>query len=146
MARKQRATAGEYNRLGVTFFESGAVDLALEQFRLATKRAPWVSSYWLNLGVALLEKNQQNEAESALEKAIKLDPRCQAAFYYLAQLYKRRGDKNAMRDAYSKVIAMDPHTYLADRAREYLEDRPFKVTLAIGGENESQENGSDSEF
>jgi len=111
----------EHNQLGVSFFESGAVDLAVEQFTLATKRAPWVPSYWLNLGVALLDKDALDEALSALEHALALKPNNQSAYYHLAQLYKKRGNDEAVRGAYEKVIELGPGSYMAQCAREYLE-------------------------
>jgi tetratricopeptide (TPR) repeat protein len=127
MAIKTRAprikgTASQHNQLGVTFYESGAIDLAIEEFRRATKRVPWVATYWLNLGAALLDKDKGEEAESALRRALRLKPNSQSAYYHLAQLYKKRGDQAATRAAYEKAIELGPHTHLADQAREYLEN------------------------
>jgi hypothetical protein len=42
VSRRRRARGFEHNQLGVTFYRSGALDLAIEQFELATRRAPWV--------------------------------------------------------------------------------------------------------
>jgi tetratricopeptide (TPR) repeat protein len=128
MARRTKAHAFEHNQLGVTFFQSGAIELAIEQFMKATRRAWWVPSYWLNLGVALLDKGELDEAESALMRAIALNPRSQSACFHLAQLNKKRCDEGAVRRAYEKTIELRPHTYLAQR-REYLEGwRPRIIT------------------
>ncbi|MER3426509.1 MAG: hypothetical protein C4334_00195 [Pyrinomonas sp.] len=121
MARKRRARGSEHNQLGVTFYRSGALDLAIEQFELATRRAPWASSYWLNLGVALLSKGILDEAEAALSRALELDGESQSGYFHLAQLYEERGDEAAARGAFKKVIDLDPRTHLAQRARERLE-------------------------
>ena len=121
MRRRTKARSFEHNQLGVTFFQSGAIDLAIEQFSLAIKRAPWVPSYWLNLGIALLEKDVLDEAQSALQRTIALQPDNQSAYYHQAQLYKKRGNEQAVRSAYEKAIELNPHSYLAQRAREYLE-------------------------
>lgn len=121
MSIKKKAHSYQHNQLGVTFFESGALDLAIEQFRLATKRAPWVPSYWLNLGVALLEKGSLDEALVALQQAVALKPNNQSAYYHLAQLYKKLGDDEAVRSAYEKTIELGPYSRLARHAREYLE-------------------------
>lgn len=130
MPLRTKARSFEHNQLGVTFFQSGAVDLAIEQFRLAIKRRSWVPSYWLNLGIALLDKGVLDEANSALERALALQPDSQSAYYHLAQLYKKRGDESAVRNAYEKTIELGPRTYFADRAREYLQGwRPRIVTL-----------------
>jgi Flp pilus assembly protein TadD len=117
MARK-RVTASQHNQLGVTFFQSGAVDLAIEQFTRATKRAPWVATYQLNLGVALLERGEVDEAAAALERCLKLNPQSQSAYFHLAQIHTKHGDKLSARAAHLKVIDIDPETHFARRARE----------------------------
>lgn len=136
MARRTRAHAIEHNQLGVTFFQSGAIDLAIEQFRLATQRAPWVSSYWLNLGVALLDKDLPEQAEAAFQRTLTLNPKSQSAYFHLAQLYKKRGDEAAARRAYAQVIEIDPYTYLAQRAREHNEGWRPRIIFGVG-RNES---------
>lgn len=129
MVRKTRGTAQEQNQIGVTFFQAGAIDLALEQFKSATKRAPWVASYWLNLGVALLEKKKLDDAQIALERSISLQPKSQGAYYHMAQLYRERGDEETMRVWYQKSIELDPYTYLAQRAREIIEGRRPRIIV-----------------
>jgi Tfp pilus assembly protein PilF len=121
MRRRVRALAVEHNQLGVTFYRSGAIELALGQFTLATRRAPWVSSYWLNLGVALLDKDELDEAEAALKHAIEQNRRSQSAYFYLAQIHEKRCDDLATREFYQRAIELAPHTHLARRARERLE-------------------------
>ncbi len=127
---RTKARSFEHNQLGVTFFQSGAVDLAIEQFRRALKRAPWVPSYWLNLGIALLDKGVLDEAQSALQRAIKLQPDSQSGYYHLAQLYKKLGNEQAVQSAYKKAIEINPHTYLAHRACEYLEDWHPRIIIS----------------
>jgi Tfp pilus assembly protein PilF len=133
MARKIIATAFECNQLGVTFFRCGAVDLAIEHFKCATKRAPFVSSYWLNLGVALLEKGILTEAAEALEKAISINPENQSAYFHRAQLHKKFGHEVSVRCNYEKVIEIKSDTRLAQLAREYLEGwRPRIIRGGLG--------------
>jgi tetratricopeptide (TPR) repeat protein len=90
MARQTKARAVEDNQLGVAFFQSGAIELAVEQFRRAARRASWVSTYWLNLGVAPLEGGELDEAESALRHALKINSKSQSAHFHLAQLHAKR--------------------------------------------------------
>ncbi len=136
MARRTKARACEHNQLGVSFFQSGAIDLAIEQFKVATKRAPRVPSYWLNLGVALLDKGSLVAAEASLKRTLSLNPQSQSAYFHLAQLYKSRGeDDAAVRDAYEQAIALDPHTYLAQRAREHIEGWRPRIIRRTGHEN-----------
>src|SRR2546426_7159270 len=137
MARRTKARGFEHNQLGVTFFQSGAIELAIEQFTKATRRAWWVSSYWLNLGVALLGKGELDEAESALKRAIALNPKSQSAYFHLAQLNKERGDDAAVRSAYHKAIELGPCTHLAQRAREYLAG--WRPRIITGIANKSSE-------
>jgi len=121
MSSRKRATARQHNQLGVTFFQSGAIDLAIEQFTRATKRAPWMATYWLNLGVALLDRGEVEQAETALKKSLELDPGSQSTYFHLAQLHSKRGDRSSANAAYLKVIELNAHSYLAQRARELTE-------------------------
>lgn len=141
MGRKTQATAQEYNRLGATFYQAGAIDLAIEQFKIAARRAPWISSYWLNLGAALLDKAMLDEAESALNRAVSLNPESQSAYYHIAQLQKMRGDEKAVRLAYEKTIELDPYTYLAQRARERLEGWRPRFIIAVENESKVKKSG-----
>lgn len=125
---QKRATARQSNQLGVTFFQSGALELAIEQFMRATKRAPWVPTYWLNLGVALLERGAVNEAEAALERCLNLNPQSQSAFFHFGQIHIKRGDYSSAEASYLKVIELDPSTHLAQRAHEFIEGwRPHLI-------------------
>lgn len=126
---RTKAFAFEHNQLGVTFYQSGALDLALDQFKRATKRAPWVASYWINLGVALLDKGLLDDAESALKRAIELNPQNQSAYFHLAQLSDKRNDDAASRGLYQRAIELGPDTHLAQRAREHLEG--WKPTIKV---------------
>lgn len=119
--RRTKPRSFSHNQLGVTFFQSGAIELAVEQFTLAKRRAAWVSTYWLNLGVALLEQNELDKAEAALSRALKLNPQSQSAHFHLAQIHTKRGDETAARNAYQQVITLDPLTRFAQRAREHNE-------------------------
>jgi len=121
MARRTRGKASEHNQLGVSFFQSGSLDLAIEQFTRATKRAPRVATYWLNLGVALLDRGELDQAKTVLEKSLKLNPQSQSVYFHLAQIHTERGDDSSARAAYLKVIDLDPRTHLAQRARELTE-------------------------
>ena len=123
MGRRTRAKASEHNQLGVTFFQSRSIDLAIEQFIQATKRAPWVATYWLNLGVALLDRGKVDEAKTALDKSLKLNPQSQSAYFHLGQIHTKRGDDASSREAYLKVIDLNSSTDLARRARELTEGR-----------------------
>ncbi|WP_041976910.1 tetratricopeptide repeat protein [Pyrinomonas methylaliphatogenes] len=135
VARRRRARGFEHNQLGVTFYRSGALDLAIERFELATRRAPWVSSYWLNLGVAFLDKGILGKAEAAIKRALELDNKSQSAYFHLAKLHEKREDEAAAREAYEKAIELDPRTHLAQRARERLEEwHPRLLGMPNSGE------------
>jgi tetratricopeptide (TPR) repeat protein len=117
----KRTLAREHNQLGVHFYRSGALDLALEQFKRATKQAPWVASYWLNLGVALLDTDALDDAQAALTEAVEINPQNQSAYFHLAQLKEKRSDTLAARELYRRAIELGSNTRLAGRARERLQ-------------------------
>jgi len=90
-----------------------------------------------DLGVALLDAGDLDGAEQALRQNLALNPKSQSAYFHLGQLYHLRGDEASSRGTYQKAIELDPHTYLAQRARERVEG--WRPRLIIGTGHESKE-------
>lgn len=116
--RRKRPTLAEQLRLGMYFFNTGALDLAIQAFTAATKRAPHLATAWMNLGVAYLEKKELEKAEEALQRALQLQPEYPTAFYHLAQLCELRGQREQAREYYQRTAKLAPHTDLGRRALE----------------------------
>jgi Flp pilus assembly protein TadD len=83
---KDKRRANEHNSLGASFFNSGAVELAVKQFEIAVTLAPDDAAYWRNLGAALLEMGLIEDADRALRRSIELDPNSGHSHFHLGQL------------------------------------------------------------
>ena len=62
------------SNLGYAYQLSGNLDEAVKTYRLALSKDPSLGSAWINLGTALAAQKKYNEAETALKKALELDP------------------------------------------------------------------------
>ena len=116
--RRKRPTIAEQLRLGAYFFSTGALDLAIQEFTAATRRAPHSATAWMNLGAAYLEKKEVAKAEEMLQRALKLRPDYAAAYYHLAQLCEMRGQPRESREYYQRTADLAPHTDMGRHALE----------------------------
>jgi Flp pilus assembly protein TadD len=60
--------------LGISLFESGAVEHAIPMFERVCELAPEMASAWYNFGKALKVQLRREESRSAMEHVLKLDP------------------------------------------------------------------------
>ena len=63
-----------HNIVGAISFEKGEKEVAVEHFRRVIELRPDHPHAYNNLGAALIDLEQYKEAQSSLEKAIKLNP------------------------------------------------------------------------
>ncbi len=81
------ATAEIYNNLGVIYHAAGDYAGAEQQFRRALARWPHMLSAQVNLGNSLKGQQRFDDADKALQDALKIDPRSPDALYNLGILY-----------------------------------------------------------
>ena len=129
--RNKRATAYDHLQLGLIFYRSKSYDLAIEQFQLACKQAPHAVNVWNNLAVAYMDKGELDKAMSALQHALKLNPRYASAHFHLGQLHDKLGNNELARDCYLKVIEFDKHGELGRRAKERVEGFHPRVIFSL---------------
>lgn len=78
--------------LGRLLHEQGRVEEAASEYRHALEvEAHPVASF--NLGVALEDLGRIDAAVQAYQSAIAADPRCEDAYFNLARIYERQGDR-----------------------------------------------------
>jgi tetratricopeptide (TPR) repeat protein len=120
MPSRKQPRAEECNQLGAYFYSVGQLDLAIAQFRQAVKKAPHAAAYWANLGAALIDAGQWNEAAAALARAVRLRPDDPGALFALGQLADLRGESEAAKHYYQQVVQVEPHGRFGRRAKEKL--------------------------
>lgn len=86
-------SAGEHDKLGLIYEAQGKLDLALEQYQEALKQDKKHVPSLLLLGDLLYRTKEYAGAESALTKAVDLDPKNGDACNNLAWIYIQTGSK-----------------------------------------------------
>src|SRR5262245_36115787 len=67
----------------------------------------------LEKGIEEYGKGRPQRAEQILDAAVRMDARCQDAWYYLGRIREERGDTREAVDAYKKITADYPTYSLA---------------------------------
>lgn len=87
------AMADAYHNLGTLHFRQARFRLAAVEFGATAKLMPKDYRAWMDLGSALAQARRDDEAISALERAVALAPRVGRPHLGLALLFERRGDR-----------------------------------------------------
>lgn len=109
------------------FLQAAAREYAHDWEGLREVAAHWVGQQpgnamaWIALGKALHHREQDAAAVSALEEAVKLDPRQPAAWYYLGAACRRIDRTDGLRRALERLDALSPET-----ARALRDGMPFE--------------------
>ncbi|MBE0425508.1 MAG: tetratricopeptide repeat protein [Nitrospirae bacterium] len=80
----------EHLNLGVTYEKKGELNIALKEYKTASKKLPLA---YLYIGNLYFQKGEYDKAESNYKEAIKRDPKNADAYNNLAWLYYIRREK-----------------------------------------------------
>ena len=94
--------------LGMAEHAAGRNAHAAEAFRALTRLRPEVPDYWSNLGYMLRLERRYEEAESAFEQALALDPRSYAGLLNYGLLLLDTGRFGAARQRFLDAVEADP--------------------------------------
>ena len=100
-----------YNFLGVIYFRTGRVDLAIESYNKALSNLLYLSPQdaRFNLGMAYLSRREYKKAAEQFELAISIVPDYTAAYNNLGKAYEGLQDKVKARQAYEKALEFAPN-------------------------------------
>ncbi len=114
--------AEAHQNLGAALAEQSRWEEAIAQWRKAlaipTLRTPDVAQH--NLGWALYNLGRYQEAEGALQLALRLNPKQAAAYYTLGLVLFREGRSADARAAFQRAQQLDPKSPAGLAATEYL--------------------------
>jgi tetratricopeptide (TPR) repeat protein len=120
-------TASSYFNLGLSLHRQGKFEESLQNFLRAVELVPSDAEYWDLVGNAYLELNRLDDAQKALEKAIKINPTYSLAYYDLGVVLSRiNGRENEAMKLFKHAIALDPdeaHPYYAISCLYALQNR-----------------------
>ena len=115
--------------LGNKYGKQGKFDKALQEFSAILKNYPDDVVALMNKGIALSFMGRLDEAQQALEKALKIQPGNPLLHKHLADIYERKGDIKTAKEQYQRVIQLVPEgTDLAKLAE-------IKLTIINGEEH-----------
>ncbi len=96
----------EHLNLGVAYEKKGALDSALKEYKMASKKLPVAYTY---IGNVYFQKNEYDDAETYYKKAIKKIPKNADAYNNLAWLYYIKKENLAeAEELAAKAIELDP--------------------------------------
>ncbi len=104
---RQLPSAEAHANLAWLLQHRGMYEGALEHARQAVEMDPSSSSAWHTLGLVLVRLDQLDEAETALQRALELNPENDLARVYTAYLYEARGMYRQSRDILEAVLLED---------------------------------------
>ena len=69
--------------------------------------------YLANMGMCLFKLDHFDDAVVLCEEAIRIDPKCETAYFYLAEMMEEIEDPEASVTYYYKALEANPDSYLA---------------------------------
>jgi tetratricopeptide (TPR) repeat protein len=119
------------NNIGLALMDRHDDSAALGHFQTACVMNPASDAGCLNMGIALLNMRQYEDAQKILAKSVERDPQSARAWFNLALLARAIGDSAAARDDFQKVAAIDPDDPGAQYFLGYLAAQDQKYDQAV---------------
>jgi tetratricopeptide (TPR) repeat protein len=94
--------------LDESYYMSGKVDKAIEEFKRLIDAEPSARSY-LFLGLSYTHLGRFDEAKQSFQNGLKLDPRNSACLFNLGYIAERQGDSAGAAAIFQKVLLLNPN-------------------------------------
>lgn len=104
---------------------------AAESFNKILAIDPDNAAVYFELATVNYRQNKMQEAEAAIKKATELEANNVWYWKFLVEMYKRKGDMNALITVFNELIRLDPNndSYYYDRSNAWLlADKPEEAT------------------
>jgi tetratricopeptide (TPR) repeat protein len=110
-------------RQGWEAIQTGKIQDAARAFDEAIAANPQEATFYLGAGLAAHLQGQGKEAQSALQQALRLNPRLTAAALLLGELAYRAGDLEAAIKTYDDALAVEPnHAQIKSRLESWRKE------------------------
>ena len=120
---------------------------AAESFNKILAIDPDNAAVYFELATVNYRQNKMQEAEAAIKKATELETNNVWYWKFLVEMYKRKGDMNALISVFNELIRLDPNndSYYYDRSNAWLlADKPAEA--AKGYDELEKKFGSSAEL
>jgi tetratricopeptide (TPR) repeat protein len=115
---------------GLEHARAGSGPAAIEAYRAALALDPALGAAHANLGALLADMGALEEAEAALDQALRYDPECVEARSNRAALYEQRGEHACALALWAEVLPLSPARPLA-RAGAHRAFRALRARKAL---------------
>jgi tetratricopeptide (TPR) repeat protein len=109
-----------YTLRGVTYYNIGSHELALEDFQSALKLNKHIAISHNNVAAALMNLNRNNEAKEYIEEALAIDPSLSIAHRNNAVLFEKEENYEDSLNAFNYVLQLTPNDNIALNSRANL--------------------------
>ena len=94
-------------------FLQKSYQLSFNYYAKAAEQSDIEPKYLANMGLCLFKLDHFDDAVSLCEEATRLDPKCETAYFYLAEMMEEIEDPEATISYYYKALEENPDSYLA---------------------------------
>ena len=119
-----------HNQLGLIYYQKGNFDLALEEFKLALAWTGYPEIHH-NLSLAYDKTGRKDEAMTAIDEALRLDPNYVDAHNQAGNLFLNRGDLAKAAAHFEAAIRIDPRNSSAYNNLGLIYSSQGKTELAV---------------
>jgi len=126
-------SATDYLKQGVTLFEEGKYEQAIDEYTKAIELDPNLTDAYYNRGLAYLMTKQYDLALADFNKAIELDPKMSTAWSGRGMALAGLGRYKEALEAYDKALEINPNDQLAKESREGLLAYLASLPIIYGG-------------
>ena len=110
-------------RQGWEAIQAGRIQEAADFFHEAIELNPQDATLFLGAGLAAHLQGQEKESQTALQQALRLNPRLTAAALLLGELAYRAGDIEAAIKTYDEALAVEPnHAQIKSRLERWRKE------------------------
>lgn len=97
--------------LGLSFYEKGYYEQAIEHFKRAAEIDPWTASIFNSLGASYYSADNDDLAIASYLKALELEPYYVECMVNLAKAYRHKGLKDKALSYYQRALRHEPEDY-----------------------------------
>ncbi|HET9533236.1 MAG TPA: tetratricopeptide repeat protein [Blastocatellia bacterium] len=105
---RESKEAEEYHRAGLSYYESGQYEKAVEAYERAILKKPAREDYYFNLAMAYSSLGRYKDAVSAYNTAIRIKPDYTVAYFNLGHAYSNIKKYERAVRAFKQAIKHDP--------------------------------------
>ena len=115
-----------YEKRAKAYAAKGEHQEAIKDYYVVLDRDQDSAAAWTGLGISSTQTKEFSVAESAFQKALRLDPKYAEAYYYRALMLKAKGEPEGAKTDLKKFLEMSNDARLKEAAQATLKELEAK--------------------